>query len=362
MSVARNCERPPVWPEFAHACILLVDDDIDAASLMSRALSKAGCQDIVMADTPAQALSIYRERRPDLVVMDLNLPGSDGLKLMERMRKTEASNQLAPVLMVTGDTSESVKRQALERGVSDFLAKNADTTEFVLRIRNLLHLNGLRREIDSHLESLEETVRLRTRELGDARHEVIERLAIAAEYRNGATLDHNRRVGRLSAKIAERLKLSPEFVATIQDAALLHDLGKIGIPDAILLKPGKLTPAEFERVKAHPEIGARILDGCNEPLMQMARDIALTHHERWDGTGYPRKLGRKRIPLCGRIVAVADAFDVITHERPYKPARAIPWAIQAIQDDRGKQFDPSVVDALLALPEVAAACNPERVT
>ena len=353
MSVARSVERPPVWPEFADACILLVDDDGDASLLMSRALSQAGCRDIVVADNPAQALRAFRERKPDLIVMDLTLPGSDGIKLMERIRRSEPSSHLAPVLMVTGNTSETMKRQALERGVADFLAKNADTTEFVLRVRNLLQSNGLRHEIQQNRELLEETVRLRTRELQDARHEVLERLALAAEYRDDATLDHTRRVARLSAQIAEGLQLSPEYVATIQDAALLHDLGKIGIPDAILLKPGKLTPAEYERVKSHPEIGARILDGCGEPLMQMAQEIAWTHHERWDGTGYPRRLSRTRIPLSGRIVAVADAFDAITHERPYKPARSVHCAIQAIQDERGKQFDPSIVDALLALPEIA---------
>jgi putative two-component system response regulator len=293
--------------------------------------------------------------------MDLRLPGADGLKLMERMRG-ETAGPPAPVLMVTSDASEGVKRDALERGVADFLAKNADTTELMLRIRNLLRLNGLRREIDRHLESLEQTVSLRTRELSGARHEVLERLALAAEYRNGATLDHTRRVGRLSARIAEALHLSPEYVATIQDAAQLHDLGKIGIPDAILLKPGKLTESEFEQVKTHPDIAARILEGCKEPLMQMARDIALTHHERWDGAGYPRQLSRNRIPLCGRIVAVADAFDVITHERPYQPARSVYCAVQAIQADRGKQFDPSVVDALLALPDIAAADSPLAVT
>jgi putative two-component system response regulator len=356
MTVARQVERPPVWPEFAHACILLVDDDADATHLMARALGNAGCKDIVVAETPTEALDAYRLRRPDLVVMDLRLPGSDGLKLMESMHEGEGTSPATPVLMVTGDTSERVKRQALERGVADFLAKNADTTELVLRIRNLLRLNGLRRRMDTYLESLEEMVRERTRELGDARHEVLERLAIAAEYRNGATLNHTRRVGRLSARLATQLGLSPEYAVTIQDAALLHDLGKIGIPDAILLKPDKLTPAEFERVKEHPEIGAHILDGCHEPLMRMARDIALTHHERWDGNGYPRKLARTRIPLCGRIVAVADAFDVITHERPYKPARPIPSAVAAIKDECGKQFDPSVVGALLALDDVAAAC------
>ena len=162
-----------MWPELAEACILLVDDDIDALLLMSRALRRAGCREIIAAENPPAALKAYRHNTPDLVVMDLNLPGSDGLRLMERMRRNAPEGHVAPILMVSGDRSEAAKRDALERGVSDFLSKNADTTEFVLRVRNLLHLNGLKREIDRHRESLEETVRQRTRELHQARHEVL---------------------------------------------------------------------------------------------------------------------------------------------------------------------------------------------
>lgn len=355
MSIARRVDRPTTWPEFHNACIMLVDDDVDSAHVMARALRRAGCTEIATAHSGEEAMVIYRETSPDLVVMDLNLPREDGLLLMDLFRALDVPSAVeVPVLMVTDDRSEASRRQALERGVSDFLNKDADTTEFVLRVRNLLHLSGLRREIQRHRESLETTVQQRTLELEAARHEVLERLAVAAEYRDDATLRHTRRVGYLSSRIAGSMHLPPEFVHQIQDAALLHDLGKIGIPDAILLKPGPLTPEEFERVKAHPEIGARILDGCSEPLMVMAREIALTHHERWDGTGYPRGLAEDGIPLSGRIVAVADAFDTITHARPYKPARPVEVAIEAILADSGSHFDPTVVQALVSLPGPAA--------
>lgn len=362
MGIVREAEQKVQWPELAEASILLVDDDGDAAHLMSRALTRAGCRSVITADTAPEALRLYREHRPDLIVMDLNLPQADGIRLMERMRASEPSAIEVPVLMVTGDRSEAAKREALARGVSDFLNKTADTTEFVLRVRNLLHLNGLRHEIERHRASLEETVRLRTLELNAARREVLERLAIAAEYRDDATQRHTKRVGDLSAKIAEALGMPDEYVTQIRDAALLHDLGKIGIPDAILLKPGPLTDKEFEKVKLHAEIGAHILDGCNEPLMVMAREIAWTHHERWDGAGYPRRLDHGDIPICGRIVAVADAFDAITHERPYKAAMLVPEAIAAIEADSGSHFDPKVVAAFLSVQSGSANTCQLRVT
>src|SRR5579863_9273310 len=182
MGVARDFERPQVWPEFRQARILLVDDDEDATFLLSRALKRAGCSHVLTADNPARALGIYQKHRPDLVVMDLHLGPADGITLMERLRQCEDAQYTAPVLLVTANSDEEVKRDALERGVSDFLAKHSDTTEFVLRVRNLLNLNGLRREIERQKEDLEETVRRRTQELSSARHEVLERLAIAAEY------------------------------------------------------------------------------------------------------------------------------------------------------------------------------------
>ncbi len=196
---------------------------------------------------------------------------------------------------------------------------------------------------------LEQTVRERTRELEESRLEVLQRLAIAAEYRDDDTYEHTERVGRTASRIAKRLSFSQEDVDLIRRAAPLHDIGKVGIPDAILLKSGALTPEEFEAMKEHVKIGAKILVQGRFPVLHVARTIALSHHERWDGTGYPFGLEGEAIPLVGRITAVADVFDALTHVRPYKQAWPVKDAVDEIERSAGKHFDPKVVEAFMEL-------------
>jgi len=203
--------------------------------------------------------------------------------------------------------------------------------------------------LQNQSDLLERTVRERTGELEESRLETLQRLAITAEYRDDATYQHTERVGRTSALIARRLGLSEEMVTLIRRAAPLHDIGKVGIPDNVLLKPGGLTPAEWKLMKRHTEMGARILGKGSFPVLQMAQEISLNHHERWDGGGYPNGRVGDAIPLVGRIVAVADVFDALTHERPYKAAWSIEEAIEEIENGRGTQFDPRVVDAFMSL-------------
>lgn len=199
--------------------------------------------------------------------------------------------------------------------------------------------------IARHQELLEQLVSERTAELEEARWETLRCLAIAAEYRDDQTYEHTQRVGRTAARLAEALGLERERVVLLRHAAPLHDVGKVGVPDAILLKPGKLTAPEFDLVREHAAAGARILGGSNSALLQLAQEIALTHHEWWDGSGYPRGLLEDDIPLSGRIVAVADVFDALTHERPYKPAWGVTEAVQEMRRLSGVQFDPALVDA-----------------
>jgi putative two-component system response regulator len=213
----------------------------------------------------------------------------------------------------------------------------------------VLRVEQMQALLYEHNANLEQAVADRTRDLEEARLEILERLAIAAEYRDDATQEHAWRIGRTCALLALELGLPDREVELIRRAASLHDIGKIGVPDAILLKPDVLTEAEFELMKTHTTIGAEILSGSCSPLLRTAERIALTHHERWDGRGYPRGISGEAIPLVGRIVALADVFDALTHERPYKHASTITDAVAEISHQSGRHFDPEVVNAFMSL-------------
>jgi putative two-component system response regulator len=253
-----------------------------------------------------------------------------------------------PILVLTGDTDSHRRERALSAGARDFLTKPFESGEVLLRIKNLLETRLFNKELRGHNETLEEKVRERTHELAEAQVEIIRRLAIAAEYRDDVTGQHAERVGVLAALLAQELGLPPEQVNLIRRAAPLHDVGKIGIPDAILMKPGRLTPKEFDVMKTHTIIGGRILSGSRYPVLELAETIALTHHERWDSRGYELVKGED-IPLVGRIVAVADVFDSLTHERPYKRAFTVDESVDEILRGRGAHFDPNIVDAFSRL-------------
>ncbi|HVC31060.1 MAG TPA: HD domain-containing phosphohydrolase, partial [Steroidobacteraceae bacterium] len=246
-----------------------------------------------------------------------------------------------PILILTADISLETKQRALASGARDFLTKPFDRTEVLLRIRNLLETRFL------HLH-LERRVRERTEDLELARLETLQRLALAAEFRDDNTARHTQRVGNAAAILARALGLQESEVELIRQAAPLHDVGKIAIPDTILLKPGKLTAAEFEKMKSHTAIGARLLSGSRSPALQLGELIARTHHERWDGAGY-FGIMRDHIPLASRIVSVVDVYDALTHVRPYKRAWTVEDALAEIEAQRGRQFDPEVAETFLRL-------------
>jgi putative two-component system response regulator len=297
--------------------------------------------------------------RPDLILLDLHMPHLDGLEVMAQLAEVAEASYL-PILILSADVTPEARRQALSRGAKDFVNKPFQQDEILLRIKTLLETRLLYLQIQTQNQILEARVRERTRALEEAQVEIIERLAVAAEFRDDNTGQHTQRVGQMSALLARQLGLPDTQVSLIRRAAPLHDVGKLGVPDTILLKLGKLSEEEFAVVKTHTVIGARILSGGKFPLLRLAEEIAFSHHERWDGSGYAGIPGT-RIPLAGRIVSVADVFDALTQQRPYKPAWPVSDAIAEIDRQRGRQFDPDVVDAFIRVieqqPTVADARN-----
>lgn len=327
--------------------ILIVDDQPPNVVLLERLLAQGGYTQIASTTDPRDVTRLYREFEPDLILLDLNMPHLDGFAVMHELAPLIPPGQYMPILVLTADATPDAKRRALSAGAKDFLTKPLDHIEVLLRIRNLLETRLLHVQLANQNHILDERVRLRTRELEAARVEILERLAIAAEYRDDDTGKHTARVGFVSARIAAAMDRPASEVELIRRAAPLHDVGKIGVPDAILLKPGKLTPEEWLVMKEHTAIGAGILGGSTAPVLQMAEEIAACHHERWEGGGYPRGLAGAQIPFASRIVAVADVLDATTHARPYKPAWPLEEALAEIEAQAGRHFDPEVVEAFL---------------
>jgi len=331
--------------------ILVVDDEPANVHLLDRFLKEAGFSEIRTTTDSRQALRLFEEQKPDIVLLDLLMPFLDGFAVMRQLSEAAPPDTYVPILVLTADITNETKQRALSSGAKDFLTKPLDLTEVLLRVRNLLETRRLYAQIRADNEQLEQRVSERTRELEESKYEILDRLATACEYRDYATGEHTRRVGELSAAIAEMQGAPAWQTQLIRRTAPLHDIGKIGIPDAILLKPAKLERAEFEIMKTHTVIGARILSGSSYPLLQMAESIALTHHERWDGAGYPQGLAALAIPFEGRVVALADAFDALIHERPYKRGWSLEQAFAEIRRQSGKQFDPELVSALARIAD-----------
>ena len=333
---------------------ILVVDDEPANVLALRALLASWRYTAVEATTdPHEAVALCESREPDLVLLDLQMPGLDGFGVMERLRGNMRGQVPLPILVLTADMTIETRRRALASGARDFVTKPFDAEEVRLRVRNLLEMRALQLQQAASEVALEARVRRRTAELEGARLEMLQRLALAAEFRDDFTGEHTQRVARTSRRIARALGLSTDDVERIGLAAPLHDVGKIAVADAILLKRGPLTAAERRQMQRHTTMGGRMLRGSGSRLLQTAGRIALTHHERWDGGGYPHGLTEEQIPLPGRIVAVADVFDALTHERPYKPAWEIARAVDEVAAHRGRRFDPRAVDAFLELEHEA---------
>jgi putative two-component system response regulator len=337
----------------SRARVLLVDDQPANLKFLRHVLETEGYGELIAISDAAEALERFHEAEPDLVITDLWMGPLDGFDFIARIQELQPPASYLPVLVATGDHTPEARRRALSAGARDFLTKPLSPAEVRLRVRNLLETRYLHEQMRRHNATLEDRVAERTHELEEARLEILYRLARAAEFRDDESGRHTLRVGRIAGRIAQVLGLSADAHELIARAAPLHDIGKIGIPDAILLKQDRLAPHERDVIQTHTVIGADILSGSRFALLQLAEEIALSHHERWDGRGYPNGLTREKIPLAGRIVAAADVFDALTHDRPYKRAWTVRDTLAEIEANAGTQFDPTVVEALLRIgPEM----------
>jgi putative two-component system response regulator len=343
-----NPDRPGI-PATEDLRILVVDDRPENAKLLDRLLRRWGHRDVTCTTRSSDVVPLFAEQDFDLLLLDLHMPQPDGFAVMEELRDEIEAKVSLPVLVLTGDATDEVKRRALSGGARDFLTKPFDQHEVRLRVRNLLEIRRLQLEQRQTELELEARVAARTAELEEARLEVLERLAIAGEFRDDETGEHARRVGATAQLLADSVSADKATTDRIEIAAPLHDIGKIAIPDALLLKAGRFTRDERAKMQRHTSIGADMLGGTSSGLLALARDIALTHHERWDGSGYPHGLSGDDIPLPGRIVALADVFDALTHSRPYKTAWPVEQAVEEIQRQGGEQFDPELVEAFSEL-------------
>jgi putative two-component system response regulator len=329
--------------------ILVVDDEPANVRLLTKLLGTWGYTELHATSDSTEVPELFRSWAPDLLLLDLMMPGLDGFQVLGIIGPDNAGPVRVPVLVLTADVTPEAKRRALAEGATDFVTKPFDFDEVRLRVGNLLETRRLAVELAAEKQQLELRVRARTMDLEHSRMEVLNRLAMASEYHDEHSLGHARRVGATAGAIGAVMGLDDRDLRELRLAGPLHDVGKVALPIDLLTKPGRLTPLEMETVKTHTTVGSRLLRGSGSPLLDTAEIIARTHHERWDGLGYPDRLAADEIPLAGRLVAVADAFDVLTHDTPYKPAMDVDSAVEEITRLRGSAYDPEAVDAFRTL-------------
>jgi putative two-component system response regulator len=341
------------------ASIIVVDDEPLVRDLLSRWLTDAGysCRHAGCAEEAWEAI---QEGDVDLLTLDVNLPGASGLELLARVKESLPDTE---AIMLTGRADVQAAVSALSTGASGYLIKPVSSEELLFQVDRCLERRRLVIENRQYTHHLEDRVQRHTHDIRLAHEETIHRLVAASRYRDEETGAHIRRVGLYSELLAEAIGRPANEVEWMRMAAPMHDVGKIGIPDAILRKPGKLTPAEYDVMKTHTLIGAKILEGSSSPMLQLAHEIALFHHEHWDGQGYPSGAAAEEIPESARIVALVDVYDALTQDRVYRPALGEAEALDVLEQGRGKHFDPFILRVFLSLvPEVRriAAQNPEE--
>lgn len=339
------------------ARIFIIDDEPANLKLLDKMLASQGYEQRILIQDPRDVLTRYLENRPDLILLDINMPHLDGYQVMEQIKALE--DELAPpIVILTAQHGRDYLIKALSAGARDFIGKPFDRVELLMRVRNLLDAQLGHRLLLEQKDVLEEMVRLRTEELNCTRLKIVQRLGRAAEYRDNETGTHIIRVSQICALLAKKLGWSDADSELMLHASPMHDIGKIGIPDHVLLKPAKFEPEERQIINTHTTIGAELLDGDDSALLRLAREVALSHHEKWDGSGYPGGLAGEAIPQSGRIVAVADVFDALTSSRPYKRAWTVEAATAFVRDNAGSHFDPAVAACFLEnLPEILAIRN-----
>lgn len=330
--------------------IIVVDDEPANLKLVQRVLGIGGYENVTLIEDPTTVVDLYLEKGADLFLIDLNMPVMDGFDVIGALKSLN-EGFLPPILVLTAQQAQEYRQKALDIGARDFITKPFVVNELLARVRNQLETRQAQSLLRDQNQHLEEIVQERTKELQHAheqlhesRLQVVRRLGRAAEYRDNETGLHIIRMSYISVIIGRAAGMSNEDLDLLLNASPMHDIGKIGVPDHILLKPGKFEPEEWEVMKTHAQIGADILSGDDSPMMSMAREIALSHHEKWDGNGYPNGLKGEAIPLVGRVSALADVFDALTSVRPYKKAWTIDDAVAFIKEQSGTHFDPTLVD------------------
>lgn len=326
--------------------VLIVDDTEINLILFAALVKKLGdCESHSFSDSRA-GLAWVQQYVPDLVIVDYMMPEMDGLEFIRLLREIPGREAI-PVLMITANDQKQIRYRALDIGANDFLTKPVDKVEFLARAKNMLTLNDARKKLADQAAWLAEEVRKATHEVVERERETVIRLSRAAEFRDPETGAHILRMAHFSQIIARGMGLSESDQYLLLEAAPMHDIGKVGIADKILLKPGRLEPEEFEIMKRHATIGYELLQGSSSRVLQAGAEIARGHHEKFDGSGYPQGLQGEDIPIFSRIVAVADVFDALTSERPYKKAWDVEAAVDFLKAGSGSHFDPACVTAFL---------------
>ncbi|MDB2685699.1 response regulator [Mariniblastus sp.] len=361
--------RDSVLEKLKRLKIFIIDDEEATVLTTKKYLEQAGYDNCIYTTDSTKAIETAIKQKPDLLLLDIRMPNINGLEILKLVKQNPLLRHLS-VVILTAETEPEIQNTALELGANDILKKPIQAVELILRVRSALMVKIHLDQVANQKAELEKQVQSRTKELFQSRQQIILSLARAAEHRDDDTGNHVIRVGVYSAMIAKQLGWKPAVIEMLQQAAQLHDVGKIGIPDSILFKPGKLDPEEFDLMKehcmigksiispyeaqerdalrAHTRLGQGILRIRKSPLMMMASCIAQTHHENWDGKGYPLGLKGDDIPVEGRIVAVADVFDALSSKRPYKDAYPRERCFEIMMEMRGKKLDPTMVDAFFA--------------
>ncbi len=338
--------------EVKAASILIIDDEPFNVEILLDLLELEGFTHVTGTSKPVEGIQLYKERDFDLILLDINMPVMDGFQVMSAFSNIIKTIH-PPILILTALKDREVRIKALNSSARDFLEKPFDSDEAVCRISNLLEMHLTQKIFEKYSITLEKSVQERTRKIEKTQAEILDCLAYAAEYRDMDTANHTIRVGWYSRIIAEKYGFRANELDLIQQAAPMHDIGKIGVSDTILLKPGKLDADEFKKMQLHPEIGAEILSKSNARVMKIARIIALSHHEKWNGKGYPKGLKGLKIPIQGRIVAIADVFDALSMERPYKKAWPLDKTLNLFAEESGEHFDPQLVKLFMdSLPDI----------